>query len=421
MGFIMPLPSDWANFINTVIFEFLLLTFIFHLTSDVCARLNHLVLVDGSVRDLVVVSPPLIGGGLISTNRKRSMFMLALRGLSIFLIFGSALTIDGESETKKVFSTKLVRTTADVPVNTTAKLIDDLVDLRMTCTTTENDSMVFGRLDNDGYCETNLLLLERAIRIKNEATPTDINLSFPSGCHHNETVLEEFQDGRKYSRVTYSCKEDVQKASIFCTRMAIKNDDKAYHLCMGSFKLSESKWALCEYADDKHPHLSISIKGLCHAAENLDDEQDRWPKISIPLLSPLSPRIPDNFTIIDLIGAVSVIGVKSRVIPSFERRDSTNIDEIWFLCLTIKLILVVSLASSSIWLRRKGAKPVLKNDQALIELLRQNLNDSFGARSGDQRQTIYLHLRTTGDGTRNVWASSVPNYSGRSFNAGEET
>ena len=95
MAFIMPLPSDWANLINTVIFEFLLLTLIFHLTSDVCACLNYLALVDRSVRDLVIVSPPLVGGGLISTNRKRSMFLIALRGLSIFLIFGSALTIDG--------------------------------------------------------------------------------------------------------------------------------------------------------------------------------------------------------------------------------------------------------------------------------------------------------------------------------------
>ena len=319
-----------------------------------------------------------------------------------------------------VFSTKLVRTTADVPVNATAKLIDDLVDLRMTCTTTENDRMVFGRLDNDGYCETNSLLLERAIRIKNEATYNDVNLSFPSGCRHSETVLEEFQDGRNFSRVTSSCKEDVQKASIFCSRMATKNGDEAYHYCMGSFRLSESKWALCEYENDKYPSLSISIKWLCHEAENLDDEQDRWPRISIPLLSPRFPRIPNNYTIIDLIGAVSVIGVKSRVIRSFEARDATNIHQMWFLYFAVKLLMVVSLVFSSIWLRMKRTKVVLKDDRALVELLRQNLDDSFDAQSGDHRQTIYLRLNTSEDGPRNVWASSLPHCNAENFNVGEE-
>lgn len=89
--------------------------------------------------------------------------------------------------------------------------------------------------------------------------------------------------------------------------------------------------------------------------------------------------------------------------------------------LQLSYCLISSSALSSIWLLMKGAKPVLNDAQALTELLRQNLNDSFGAQSGDQRQTIYLHLHTFGDRTRNFWTSSRPNYSGGSFNTGEET
>ena len=413
MSYKLAIPSDWTNVINTIIFEFVLLSLIFHLTADVCARLNYLALVDGSVKDLVVVSPPLVGGGLISTSRARSMFMIALRGLGIFLIFGTALTIDGESDTKKVLTRKIVRTAADVPANTTLKQFYDLIDLRSSCITSENNTMVFGRLDDKGYCETNLLLLERAIRIRNEPTSTD--LLFSSGCHHNDTLLAAFEDGNQLRKVATTCDQNNQQATVLCSRMIDNTSNILVNTCCGLFKLSESKWFVCEDFNGEFNDSSISVSTLCHAAENLDEVQNRCLDLFFILNETFS------FLIMDMIGAVSVIAVKSRSVPSFEEHDVTSVHKTWLLCLMVKLLLVVSLGVVSIWLRMQNAKSVLNDDYALLELLRQKLNDWFGARLNDEKQLIYLHTETSNDGKRKVWASIVPNYNPRNWVAEEET
>ena len=411
----LPIPSNWTNVINTIVFEFVLLTLVFYLTADVCARLNYLALVDGSIQDLVVVSPPLVGGGLISTSRKRSMFMIVLRGLGVVLIFGSALTIDGESRTEKVYTRKLVRTAADVPFNTTKNQIVEFIEMRMSCTTTENNSLVFGRLDFDGYCETDVLLLESAIRIRNETIMPNISLS--SDRCYNETVSRAVLRRNKILHMTFTCKEGIQKAYFHCYGIT----------CQGLFKLSESKWTFCGGIKNLLHSPQISVNTRCRGAENLGEIQDRWFDAtdvffirtrSSPsqLASPLG-----NFPIAETIYIISLMGIESRNVPSFKTYDATNIQRMWFLCLTVKLLLVVSLALSSIWLRVKRAKAVLKDDRALVELLHQTLDDSFGAQTGDQRNTIYLHLNTSEEGTRNIWASSVPNYHPGNFNPGNET
>ena len=413
MSYKLTIPSDWTNLINTIIFEFVLLSLIFQLTADVCARLNYLALVDGSVKELVVVSPPLVGGGLISTSRARSMFMIAFRGIGIFLIFGTALTIDGESDTKKVITRKMVRTAADVPANTTLKQFQDLIDLRRSCTTFENNTIVYGRLDNTGYCETNLLLLERPIRIRYEPTPTDV--LFSSGCRHNDTLAAEFEDGSQMRKVATTCDQNNQQASILCSRMIDNASNILMNACYGLFKLSGSKWFVCEDFVENFADPSISMNTLCHAAENIDEVQYRW----LELVSILNET--DHFPIVDMIGAVSVIGIKSRAVPSFEQRDVTSVHETWLLCLMVKLLLVVSLGLVSIWLRMQSAKPVLNDCCALLGLLRQKLNDWVGAEPNDEKQLIYLRTQTSNDGTRKVWASILPDYNPRNFVAEEET
>ena len=410
MGYILVLSSDWINVINAIIFEVVLITVIFYLTADVCARLNYLSLADGSVQDLVVLSPPLLGGGVISTNRKRSILMIALRGLGIFLIFGTALTIDGETRDVKSTTRKLVRTAADVPSNTSKEQIESFIDLRSRCASMEKNTMVFGRLDDDKNCETDLRLLDGAIRIGFGLNQTAI--SFFSGCTHNQELVRLYEHGGGYYRFISTCQEGSRKGSVCCFRSLGSDGEIRHNACQGLFQLSESKWAVCEVFDERFSGPSISVNLNCHSGENLEQVQDRWLQAAIAYV--------DN-PVIGLIRAVSVIGVENRVVEVFTKRDVTNVHPMWFLCLAVKLLLLVLLGALSIRLRMKGAKRVLNDDRALLALLRHKLDDWFGARSEDEEPTIYLHLQTADDGERRVWASTMPNYNPGSLSANEES
>ncbi len=96
------------------------------------------------------------------------------------------MTIDGQTVEVKETRTKAVYAPADFS-NTTvsSKDLKDLVDLRYTCMTNTNNSMVFGRLDEDGYCETNIDFLRDAIKINVTLEPASV--SFSSDCQHRGT------------------------------------------------------------------------------------------------------------------------------------------------------------------------------------------------------------------------------------------
>ncbi len=393
---VLHISSDWTNVVNAIIFEILLITIIFFLTSDVCARLNYLALADGSVQDLVVMSPPLVGGGVISTSRQRSLLMIAMRSFAIFLIFGTALTIDGDTIPVLLTNTKTVYSPANLSnPNTTLAAVTKLVNLRYTCTVSYNNSMVFGRLDEDGYCETDGELLKNAISIHSDLEPTSV--MFSSGCQHT-TIPYGAAGQTEY--VVSMCEQDSRKATAFCFHFRM-NGVVQFSECVASLQLSTTKFAVCEYFDDLLEGPSVSISADCHPASNLGAVQDFWPS---------AMGIAKRPTIIDMIAAVSVASTENREVHKFEERDVTRVHHMWFLCFVIKLALLVLLGVLSIRLRSKGARRILNDDRALLALLKQKLDDWIGVSNTQEQPTIYLHMQTNQDGERNVWASTMPNY-----------
>ncbi len=83
------LPSNMVNLINFVIFDILLISLVFFLTTEISGRLNYLSLSDGNPRRLEIRCPPILGGGLCSTSRLRMHCLFFLRFLAFVLIFAS--------------------------------------------------------------------------------------------------------------------------------------------------------------------------------------------------------------------------------------------------------------------------------------------------------------------------------------------
>ncbi len=407
MGIVLLIPSDWTTVINAVIFEVVLITLIFFLTADVCARLNYLALLDGSVRDLVVMSPPLVGGGVISTNRQRSLLMIMLRSLGILLIFGTALTIDGESTDVRLTKTKMVRSPGDLSNlnrsrEAATEVVNKLMNLRYTCTVSSNNSMVFGRLDVNGDCETDISLLQNATSISSDLEST--SASFSRSCRHrNVTFFEKKVDSVVQFSMEYvitTCEQDDRKAVVFCFRKKSKGVVQFVE-CVASLQLNATKFAVCESFNQVLEGSSVAIDTDCHPAANLGVVQNLWPR---------AMAITRSTSIVDMIAAVSVAGEQTRKIEEYARRDVTKVHHMWFLCLAVKLILLALLGVLSIHLQCKGAKRVLNDDRALLGLLKQRLDDWIGVSNTQEQPTIYLHLQTNQEGERNVWASPMPNY-----------
>ena len=402
MELVLPVPSDWTNVINGILFEIMLVTLIFFLTADVCARLNYLALVDGSVQDLVVMSPPLVGGGVISTSRQRTLFMIVLRSLGIFLIFGTALTIDGDTIDVLLRSTKTMRSPGELPnLNMTGDVafeaVNELIDLRYTCTVNYNNSMVFGHLEVEGYCETDDRLLQNAVSISSGLELT--SRSFSSGCQTKKIPFIE-KKGYVVESVITTCEQVGRKANVYCI---LKRTGSVvdFSNCVASLKLNPTKFAVCEHFKQVVQAPSVSINTSCHPAANLGDVQDHWQKAA---------EITRSLTIIDFLGAVSVAGKQTKEVERYEERDVTRLHYMWFLCLAIKLVLLLFLGLLSVHLRCRGARRVLNDDRALLSLLKQKLGDWIGGSNSHEQATIYLHLQTNEEGEKNVWASTIPNY-----------
>ncbi len=402
MDTVLLISSDWTNVINAIIFETVLITLIFWLTADICARLNYLSLLDGSVQDLVVMSPPLVGGDVISTSRQRSFVMIALRSLGILLFFGTTMTVDGETIDVPLKRTKTMRSPADLSnLNLSREAayeaVNELIDLRYTCTVSYNNSMVFGHLEVSGYCETDDRLLQNAVSISSGLELTSV--SFSRSCRTKNIPLFYIHEAVIES-VTTTCEEVGRKASVYCIRKRSQSVVD-FSSCAASLKLNATKFAVCEYFEQVVEGPSVSINTSCHPAANLGDVQDFWPKAA---------EITRSLRIIDLIGAVSVAGEQTQEVKRYESRDVTKLHHMWFLCFAIKLALLMLLGVVSVHLRCRGAKRVLNDDRALLSLLKQKLGDWIGGSNSHEQATVYLHLQTNEEGKRIVWASTMPNH-----------
>lgn len=93
----LKIPSTYLNILNFLIFDVALITLVYLLTEDVMGRMNNRALRDGKPHRLFMICPPVLDGGLCTTNRRLAHFLLLARLIWLGLALSSGLAIKRNS------------------------------------------------------------------------------------------------------------------------------------------------------------------------------------------------------------------------------------------------------------------------------------------------------------------------------------
>lgn len=104
------IPPTYLNVLNFLVFDIILILLVYLLSSDVMQRLNDMALRDGKLHRLFITYPPVLGGGLCSTNRLRAQLLLLARLLGLGLILASGLAVKGEARAEPFLASRNVLT-----------------------------------------------------------------------------------------------------------------------------------------------------------------------------------------------------------------------------------------------------------------------------------------------------------------------
>ncbi len=121
-----------------------------------------------------------------------------------------------------------------------------------------------------------------------------------------------------YKHVVTTCEQGGRKASVFCHHKRIQGLVD-WTVCAASFELNAKRFVVCEEFDQLFAGDPFSIAEDGHEAVNLGPVQDLWPK---------AMSITGTYGMINLIGAVSLIGKQRRQVDCL--CDSTGRN--WITC-----------------------------------------------------------------------------------------
>eukprot|EP00171_Calliarthron_tuberculosum_P013884 IDg13884t1 len=168
--------SSYLNVANFLVFEVLIISFVFFLTSDISGRLNYRSLLTGEAKRLFVLSPPLLGGGLCSTSVLSAALMLVIRAFALLIVLGTALSMDGRTINVRRTHEALVYVPTPITKNITFRDFAAAVSRRGSCQTTQDGFIYFGIIyaGNSTKCEVDVRNLDDQIRFK--LAPDKINV-----------------------------------------------------------------------------------------------------------------------------------------------------------------------------------------------------------------------------------------------------
>lgn len=376
------MSSNYINFLNFILFDVLLISLIFFLTADVSGRLNHLSLLDGSKKPLIVISPPLVGGGLCSTNKRRSFVMLSVRIVAITLIFATAFTIEGDTIQVVRSRQETVRVPGPVPAGFNKTQIEAASSYQQSCQISSQGFIYHGRLSKNGRCESNPSLLQDQIRVRTSHQP--INVTLP---------CEPVETSRNSRRVVREYRCPHQTSVIQCFQGVERNFSA--QSCQGTVETPDKSSYICNTFEAREKNGTWFAQ--CRLAFNLNRARDYWTKAGNLT----------NINLVELIGGTSVLALKGQKVKYIESKDITTVHKAWFGFFAAKIALVLVFIAVSCSLRKKGVRCILHDEHALMLLLRVNISQKFGL--PNDQVSLYLHSSTKKNrGYKTFWVSARP-------------
>ena len=359
------IPSKWANLGNFFVFDILLITLVFTITSDLAGRLNGWSLSDGKVHPLYILSPPVVGGGLSSIRKPCGYALAFVRLFALVLVLVSNACIEGSD----IFTTKM-ESRQILAIGNVKTLSEDQYEnnimLRSGCRKQISDGRtLYGDLrvmpDHSIECVTDQRLLSAPF-----ITGAYLNASLDSGkCQTTRTFLTKVNRGKFFFNISYSLKQ-CDRATLRCVE---PNAELRLfeELCRGIVKGERSRTYLCD--DGEITVGDIPIMRTCLLIENLDFRSTEW-VAAAKFFTKSSPYVID-----EIMAMLAVSNVTKQVLVE-NRVPVTFISLVWFVVMGLKLIIVVGLAISSCCLWKNGYRPVAHDEPRLADLILAGLEEN---------------------------------------------
>lgn len=295
---LIPLSPNVFNVINSVLLDVVACALGFHLTSEICGRLNSRATRTNRDVPLVRRSIPLLGGGLIATSRRTITLLTLVRLILFALIFAADFLTEGRTSNVTVKREAIVRTYGPPTVKLSVSNMFPLILLRRGCQSSDSEGFAYyGEIrEHNGVtsCMTDLKLIRGdPVRFAQHLSRLNIDL-------RNDGCNITFNNYRHIHRCRH--------ATVLCMG---PEDHPVTESCGGVLQVNGKSY-LCNGPSlhmDTQTGPSASI--LCREAINLNLKDDLWLDIYGRYVSSTQ----------EAFDALFVSGKESRVVNFVERRD----------------------------------------------------------------------------------------------------
>lgn len=382
------ISSNYVTIINFLIFDVTLISLLYLLTEDVMGRLNDWTLRDGNPHRLFIACPPLLGGGLCTTSRVRAHLMFLIRFLGLGLILMSTLCIQGESRAEIFKVNGNVLTHGNISYVNDPETFNEKVFLRSTCqgSRVEGNRTIIHHGELRQARKKQGLTLECVIdrdlltglRFEYDPRVLSLNVTTGRGC-----TSKRLTDKRGDSIAVYFC----PYATLICLfdPGAVQPNRNT---CRGVLR-HDGEMYLCEEGaafPDMFPREPTEM----HWARGIAVNDTFWLEAAVHVAS-----------LQDVIDASSVAYMERRLVKKKRNVDWTVINPLWFAVLALKVLLVLVLAVSALFLKKSGYHPVVHDEGCLFGLLYKMIEERTWPerrKTGLEDHSIFLNVHQSAAG-----------------------
>ncbi len=348
---------------NFVIFDILLLSILFWLTSDITGLINSACALQQQNNRMRILNVPLVGLGLTSSRRDVFWVMTFVRGIALACVCATNFTIQGVSCERVQHVTHDVVVQADRYLkNVSIEFAKAAILRRRSCTGHKDDYHYYGEIRLDGYCETRKELFSTST-VNFYTQFFNRTIDFPKG------GCEFYTDNNYHVHIhRFTCSG---LGTIGCL-ISTTNNNTIPSTCLGVVMADDARHGkegkvayMCEGEALFPGRFGMNrtvTQARCRMAENANVTNPFW----VPMIHNTVRTLPE---VIDAIYGIQVKRMQVKIPNPNDRIDVTQFDRTWFVILGIMCILIALLTGVDLRLRALGLVPAGNNESKLAALL----------------------------------------------------
>lgn len=365
------MSSSYANVINFVLFDIVLATIIFRLTSDIAGLTNVISALSGIKNQIHPNYPSFLGAGLTCTRRNSFRYLAMLRVIALVSVMSTNFLIEGSScqvvqtSRKRMFVPGALKIPVDADV---VDILRPMVRTRTNCAGQENGMTYYGELRADKTCELRRhLFTNHTVFWGNRFV--DREIWFPRNCDMDIIVTE------RYKTIRWRCK-GFGKAACMANpfKPNLSKHDIIRTTCHATVKLNNNQgsdlsyWCKAETVQFDNSRLPSSPtmiwRANCRLLLGVDVVHLPW----VPNLRHVTFMSSSDIIHLTYVADVAEYNVNT---VTEEINHVTDLRYAYFYILGLMMTVIIFLVFCSIHLRCfEGLRPAAHNELGLYCLLK---------------------------------------------------